>query len=113
MNHEAFLTTAWPTLVDWSRHSYRWCRTHFRGVVLALGAASVAYVALFMYQAKFNEEVVILTAARGTSSWRSVDKVVKKLREVERVPGVKYTVRSETTNGAEVINERVRGDRKG
>src|SRR4029079_1213803 len=110
MNPEAFLTTAWPSLVDWTRQSYLWCRKHFRRVLFALGAASVAYTALFMYQARFQEEVVVLTAARGTSSWRSAARIVEKLREVERVPGVKYSVRSEMTNGAEEINERVRGD---
>src|SRR5258708_7851138 len=113
MNPESFLATAWPALVDWTQRTFRWCRRHSRGVLFALGAAFVAYVALFMYQAKFNEEIVILTAARGTSSWRSVDRIVEKLREVERVPGVKYTVRTETTNGAEEIGERVRGDRRG
>jgi hypothetical protein len=113
MNPESFLATAWPALVDWAQRTFRWCRTHSRGVLFALGAAFVAYVALFMYQAKFNEEIVILTAARGTSSWRSVDRIVEKLREVERVPGVNYTVRTETTNGAEEIGERVRGDRRG
>jgi hypothetical protein len=113
VNPESFLATAWPALVDWTHNAYRWCREHGRVVLFALASAFVAYVALFMYQAKFHEEIVILTAARGTSSWRSVDRVVEKLRDVDRVPGVKYSVRTEVTRGAEEISERVRGDRKG
>jgi hypothetical protein len=113
MKPESFLDTAWPTLVEWSQTGWRWYRRHSRQVLFALGAAFVAYVGLFVYQAKFNEEIVILTAARGTSSWRSVDRVVRTLRQVERVPGVNYTVRAETTAGAEEIRDRVRGDRRG
>jgi hypothetical protein len=113
MNPESLLSSAWPTLVDWAQSAWRWGRRNGRVVLFVLAAAGFAYVALFMYQSKFNEELVVLTAARGTSSWRSVDRVVEKLREAERVPGVKYTVRGEVTRGAEEISERVRGDRKG
>src|SRR5262249_11663218 len=113
MNPESFLSSAWPTLVDWGQSAWRWGRRNGRVVLFVLAAAGFAYVALFMYQSKFNEEIVVLTAARGTSSWRSVDRVVEKLSEAERVPGVKYTVRAEVTRGAEEISERVRGDRKG
>jgi hypothetical protein len=113
MNPDSLLASAWPTLVDWSQSAWRWGQRNARVVLFVLAAASFAYIALFIYQSKFNEEIVILTAARGTSSWRSVDRVVEKLSKVDRVPGVKYTVRAEVTRGAEEISERVRGDRKG
>ena len=58
-------------------------------------------VAIMSYvRSQFSEEIVILTAGRGTSSWRSADRVAQELRGKARVAGVNFLARVEETTGA-------------
>jgi hypothetical protein len=113
MSPSEFLSALWPTLVDFARKFWRWCTVHGRSLRYAASIAVVIWLALFWYQSRFRDEIVILTAARGSSSSLSVDRLASAIRATERVPGVNYTVRTETTHGAIEIERRLRGDVKG
>ena len=71
-------------------------------------------VAIMSYvRSQFSEEIVILTAGRGTSSWRSADRVAQELRGKARVAGVNFLARVEETTGAAEIRQRLQNDRNG
>lgn len=108
-----FLSAIWPTLVESVRRCWRWCVAHSLSLGYVAGTMVAVWVALIWYQSRFRDEIVILTAARGSSSFFSVDRLAKEIRATQRVPGVRYTVRTEMTDGAEEIERRLKGDVKG
>jgi hypothetical protein len=112
-----FLKAILPTIVRLSRHLSLWIRLHGKSLGYALLAAiAIAWLVDFAvteYRSYLSDDIVILTPARGTSGWRSGQRVADAIASKERFPGVKYTAHVEVTDGADEIRERIQRDTTG
>src|SRR5262245_35217666 len=99
MSLSELLPTAWPVIRDGWRRAWRWCKSHGQSLAIAISCGLALWLALIVYQASFQKELVILAGPAGSSSWRSADRIASELRNTARIPGVTYVVRVEATNG--------------
>ena len=113
MNLESFLSSVWPTFVLFCTGVWNWCKKRRAWLAFTATLMLLVYFGLFLYQTKLSDEIVVLTAARGTSSWRSGDDVASAISRRERFPGVNYSARAEMTSGAEEIKARLQSDTRG
>jgi TRAP-type uncharacterized transport system substrate-binding protein len=91
----------------------RWCSKNWIVIGFTLTFFLFTYFGIILYRTQLGEEIVVLTAARGTSSWRSGGRVAHRISQHERFPGVPFTARVEITDGAEEIKDRIQSDSRG
>src|SRR6266404_2326382 len=100
-------------LQRWISAALKWCFQHGTVIGFALTFALFTYVGVKLYHIQLGKEIIVLTSARGTSSWRSGDDVASEISQCERFPGIPFTARVEVTGGIEEIRDRIKGDSRG
>jgi TRAP-type uncharacterized transport system substrate-binding protein len=91
----------------------RWCAKNWIVIGFTLTFFLFTYFGIILYRTQLGEEIVVLTAIRGTSSWRSGGRVAQRISQHERFPGVPFTARVEITDGAGEIKDRIQSDSRG